>query len=325
MFRNKYNKETHVHFIGIGGIGMSGIAHVLLSLGYQVSGSDLVKGSTVLELEKLGAEIYIGHKEENISGATVVVYSSAVRQDNPEMVSAKEKGIPVIKRAEMLSELMRLKYGVAVAGSHGKTTTTSFLATMLHEAGMDPTHIIGGIVENLGGHANLGKGDFLVVEADESDGTFLLLTPVLSVITNIDNDHLDFYEHEENLLDAFVNFSNKVPFYGCCAINIHDANILKIREKIKRPTVTFGIGEICDEKIDYMAKEVSHSGHNSEFNLYFKDKFIGLVSICLPGKHNVLNALGAIALSHQMEVPFDKIILGIKKFKGVYRRFEKIY
>ncbi|MBF0361041.1 MAG: UDP-N-acetylmuramate--L-alanine ligase [Oligoflexia bacterium] len=332
--KNLFKKNVHIHFIGIGGIGMSGIAEILLKLDYKVSGSDVSEGQNTLKLKELGAKIHIGHREENIEGATAIVYSSAIRKSNPEMVAAKEKGIPLIQRAEMLSELMRLKFGLAVAGTHGKTTTTSFLATILNEAQLDATHIIGGIVDNLGGHAKVGAGEILVAEADESDGSFLLLNPIMSIITNIDNDHLDYYQSNENLIQAFVDFANKVPFYGCVSLNIHDETIASIMDKIKRPHVSFGIESMLKDKIEaaetgnlphYMAKNILLKEDGSIYDLYYRGTFASTIRIVPIGNHNVLNSLGAISLAHQLGMSFEEIAKGISNFKGVRRRLETLY
>ena len=324
MFRNNKaleNNYVKIHFIGIGGIGMSGIAEVLIASGYNVSGSDVSDSPNVKKLKKLGAEIYIGHKEENLNNVTVIVYSSAVNDMNPEVVRAKREGIPVIRRAEMLAELMRLKYGLAVAGTHGKTTTTSFLATILQECDLDPTYIIGGIVKNLDGHAKVGKGDFLVAEADESDGTFLLLTPVMSVITNIDNDHMDHYGTEENLFKAFVEFANKVPFYGVVALNAHDEKLVLLKAEMKRPAVTFGI----DIPADFTARNIQYGHFDTSFDLYYKGELQVRFEINLPGRHNVLNCLGASVLAFHMGLKFKNIAAAAKKLEGVGRRFQLLY
>jgi UDP-N-acetylmuramate--alanine ligase len=314
-------KKVKIHFIGIGGIGMSGIAEALLSLGYKVSGSDVANSQNVMKLKNLGAEIYIGHKAENLNDVGVVVYTSAVDESNPEIQKARQENIPVIRRAEMLAELMRLKMGLAVAGTHGKTTTTSFLATILEECKFDPTYLIGGIVKNLNGHAKVGKGEFLVAEADESDGSFLLLTPVMSVITNIDNDHLDHYKTEENLFKAFVEFANKIPFYGVVALNAHDEKLTLLSKEMKKPWVTFGI------EIDatYAAKNISYAPFETSFDLYYKNEFQTSLKINLPGFHNVLNALGASALAHSLGISFNEIKEAILKFVGVGRRFQLLF
>lgn len=303
---------------------MSGIAECLLSMGVSVSGSDMGQSPTTEKLKGLGAKIYKGHQKENIEGATTIIYSSAIGPENPEMVAAHEKNIPIMRRAEMLAELMRLKLGLAVAGTHGKTTTTSFLATILSEAGLDPTYIIGGVVSNLKGHAKIGKGDFLVAEADESDGSFLLLSPIMSVITNIDNDHLGQYGNEENLFKAFLDFANKIPFYGVCALCINDPKLREIRGLIRKPYVTYGIAEGVDLP-DFEARNISFKDFNSEYDLYYKGVFTTHITIKLPGDHYVLNSLGAIALAFHLDIPFSKIASAIAKFEGVGRRFELLY
>ena len=321
MFRNHSALKPNVikiHFVGIGGIGMSGIAEVLLSLGYKVSGSDIAESANLYKLKKLGAEIYIGHKAENINDVTVVVHTSAVNELNPEILRARTDGIPIIKRAEMLAELMRLKYGLAVAGTHGKTTTTSFLATILSECNMDPTYIIGGVVKNLDGHAKVGKSDYLVAEADESDGSFLLLTPVMSVITNIDNDHMDHYTTEENLFKAFVEFANKIPFYGVVALNAHDEKLMKLKTEMKRPAVTFGV----EIPADFSARNVEYGHFDTIFDVYHKNEFQERFKINLPGRHNILNALGAASLAFHMGLSFKEIAKAITKLEGVGRRFQ---
>jgi UDP-N-acetylmuramate--alanine ligase len=303
---------------------MSGIAECLLSMGVSVSGSDMGASPTTEKLKQLGAKIYKGHQKENVEGATTIIYSSAIDPKNPEMVAAHEKNIPIMRRAEMLAELMRLKLGMAVAGTHGKTTTTSFLATILSEAGLDPTYIIGGVVTNLKGHAKIGKGEFLVAEADESDGSFLLLSPVMSVITNIDNDHLGQYGNEENLFKAFLEFANKIPFYGVCALCINDPKLREIRSLIKKPYVTYGMA-VEGETPDFEARNISFKDFNSEYDLYYKGVFTTHISIKLPGNHYILNSLGAIALAFHLDIPFSKLASAIAKFEGVGRRFELLY
>lgn len=307
-----------IHFVGIGGIGMSGIAEVLLSLGYKVSGSDASESANVKKLRQMGAEVHIGHKAENLKDVTVVVHTSAVNESNPEMRRARDEGIPIIRRAEMLAELMRLKYGLAVAGTHGKTTTTSFLATILQECKLDPTYIIGGIVKNLDGHAKVGLSDYLVAEADESDGSFLLLTPVMSVITNIDNDHMDHYGTEENLFNAFIEFANKVPFYGVVALNAHDEKLMKLKSEINRPAVTFGI-EIA---ADFEARNVVYGHFDTTFDIYYKGEKKEQFKINLPGRHNILNSLGATALAIHMGLSFKEVAAAVCKLEGVGRRFQ---
>lgn len=316
------NTKHIVHFVGIGGIGMSGIAEILLSLGYGVTGSDLSASSVTEKLESLGAKIFIGHNESNITNQNVIVHTSAAKQDNPELLAAHKKNIPIMRRAEMLAELMRLKQGIAVAGTHGKTTTTSMLATILEESRYNPTYVIGGIVSNLGGHAKVGAGDFLVAEADESDGSFLLYQPYMSIITNIDDDHLDHYGSKEKLIEAFERFANKVPFYGVCAINVHDEVLKEIHTRMKKPAVTFGIGD-CGA--DYQAHDVKSADSGTSFDLIFRGEKLGSTKISLPGKHNVLNALGALAIAHQMGVKVEVMLHAISSFAGVGRRLEKLY
>lgn len=318
----KSRNKSIVHFVGIGGIGMSGIAEILLALGYNVTGSDLAASSTTERLESLGAKIFIGHQKENITEQNVVVHTSAAKADNPELMEALAKNIPIMRRAEMLAELMRLKQGIAIAGTHGKTTTTSMLATILEESRYNPTYVIGGIVSNLGGHAKVGAGDFLVAEADESDGSFLLYQPYMSVITNIDDDHLDFYGSKQKLIDSFNEFANNIPFYGVCALNIHDPILKEMRLKIKKPTVSFGIGE---GEADYQAHNVVASSKGASFDLHFRGEKLGPTNISLPGKHNILNALGALAIAHQMGVKVQVMLDAISKFSGVGRRLERLY
>lgn len=317
----QFNTDIIIHFVGIGGIGMSGIAEILLSLGYKVTGSDLNQSATTQKLEKLGAKVFIGHDQENITNQNVIVHTSAAKIDNPELIKAKELSIPIMKRAEMLAELMRLKQGIAIAGTHGKTTTTSMLATILEESRYNPTYVIGGIVRNLGGHAKVGEGNFLVAEADESDGSFLLYQPYMSVITNIDEDHLDHYGTRENLIDAFEKFANKVPFYGVCSVNIHDEELRKIREKIKKPCLTFGLE---GAQADYEAHKIESINNETFFDLYYKNEKLGSTKINLPGKHNVLNALGALSIAHQLGVKVEIMLESISTFSGVGRRLEKL-
>lgn len=281
-------QDISVHFIGIGGIGMSGIAEILLSLGYKVTGSDISESANVVRLRELGAKVFIGHKRENITDeTTVVVYSSAVNDSNPEMQQARENQIPIMRRAEMLAELMRLKRGIAIGGTHGKTTTTSFLATILQASNYEPTYIIGGIVSNLAGHAKVGSGEYLVAEADESDGSFLMLNPIMSVVTNIDLDHMDHYGSEDNLMASFEEFINKVPFYGLSSLNADDSRLMSLVPAIKKPVVTFGI----KNKADYQATDIKMDGLSSEFDLIVGPENLGRIKINLPGKHNILNAL----------------------------------
>jgi UDP-N-acetylmuramate--alanine ligase len=316
-------KDTKIHFIGIGGIGMSGIAQILLNQGYLISGSDINESDSVLYLRKKGASIYIGHEASNVKNVDIVVYSSAITDKNPEYANARFLGLPIIKRAEMLAELMRLKYGIAVAGTHGKTTTTSILATILDFAKLDPTHIIGGIVKNFATNAQSGSGELLIAEADESDGTFLLLNPIMSVITNIDWDHMDHYGTRENLKNAFSNFINKIPFYGRVAININDVNLKSIISDIKKPYVTFG-EKYSDEKIDYEIIDMEVEKDGISFSIIYKETKYKNFKINMFGDHNALNATGAIAIAHQYGLNMDVIRDGLESFKGVARRLEKI-
>lgn len=317
-------KTTKLHFIGIGGIGMSGIAEVLLDLGYKVSGSDLNASAVTENLQKKGAEIFIGHKSTNVEGCTLIIYSSAIDTKNPEVIRAQELEIPMIRRAEMLAELMRLKFGIAVAGSHGKTTTTSLIATIFQEAKLDATHIIGGIVRNLGGNAKKGDGDYLIAEADESDGSFLLLSPIMAAVTNIDDDHLDHYGTKEKIVEAFVEFVNKLPFYGRAALNANDSASLAIKAKVKRPLVWYGI-EVEKDIADYVAKDVVLSASGSEFDLYYKGEKVFRFKTHLMGMHNISNTLAAISISHEANLSWDVIQKGLLNFQGVGRRLEKLH
>jgi UDP-N-acetylmuramate--alanine ligase len=317
-------KTTKLHFIGIGGIGMSGIAEVLLDLGYNISGSDLNASPVTENLKSKGAQIFVGHAAENVEGATLVIYSSAIDPKNPEFSKAAEFKIPMIRRAEMLAELMRLKFGIAVAGSHGKTTTTSLIATIFQEAKKDATHIIGGIVSNLGGNARKGDGEFLIAEADESDGSFLLLNPIMAAITNIDDDHLDFYGTKEKVVEAFVEFVNKLPFYGRVALNANDKPTVSIKGLIKRPMVWYGIDTDLGET-DYVAKNVSINAGGTTYELYFQGEKLTTIKTPMWGMHNVSNSLAAIAMSHQAGIDLELIKSGLMKFQGVGRRLEKLY
>lgn len=319
--------DQNVHFIGIGGIGMSGIAEVLLKLGFSVSGSDIQESANTKKLEVLGAKIFIGHSGDNIIDRPVVVYSSAISLDNPERQKVLELKLPEMKRAEMLAELMKLKLGVAIGGTHGKTTTTSILATILHESQFDPTYIIGGVVKNLDGHAKVGTGKYLVAEADESDGSFLLLNPIFSVITNVDDDHLDFYKTRENLNESFLKFANNVPFYGACSLNIHDPQTSELIKNIKKPFVTFGIegkDSYCEGVTTFEAKNLKNNDFTTEFSLFYKGEDVGEVSIGTIGEHNTLNALAAISIAYKMGVSFEQVISSIKHFDGVGRRMQKL-
>jgi UDP-N-acetylmuramate--alanine ligase len=310
----------HVHFIGIGGIGMSGIAEVLRNLGFTVSGSDQKKSKVTDRLEAIGVIVHEGHRAENVGDAQVVVYSSAVRNDNPEVVIAKEKNIPVIPRAEMLAELMMIKkYSVAVAGSHGKTSTTSMIATLLGHAGVDPTSIIGGVVDTLGSNAKLGSSDWIVAEADESDRSFLMLSPTIAIVTNIDREHMDSYSDMNDVLSCFGDFVNKVPFYGAAILCLDDPNVQAIIPNIKRPRVTYGF----TAQADVSAKDIHYDdAFGSTFTVVQGEDELGEIHLPVPGKHNVYNALAAIAVALELDVPFMLIKEGFAKFKNANRRFQ---
>jgi UDP-N-acetylmuramate--alanine ligase len=307
-----------VHFVGIGGIGMSGIAEVLCNLGYKVTGSDISEGSSVERLRGLGVEINIGHKAENIVDAHVVVISSAVKEDNVEVIEANRRGIPVIPRAEMLAELGRLKYSILIAGSHGKTTTTSLISTILSYAGLDPTIVVGGKLIATDTNATLGSGELFVAEADESDGSFLKLNPTIAVVTNIDREHMDHYGNMEVLKDAFIAFLNKIPFYGVSIICLEDPNIKEIMPKLSRHFMTYGF----TDQADYYADNIKTGFMSSQYDLFYKGKLIERIKLPLSGRHNVLNSVAAIAASLALEVEMDKIKESIAVFKGIKRRCE---
>jgi UDP-N-acetylmuramate--alanine ligase len=314
-----YTTSQHAHFIGIGGIGMSGIAEILLSLGMKVSGSDLRRGPVTDRLAQLGATIYEGHDAANVAGATVVVTSSAVSATNPEVVEAHARKIQVIPRAEMLAELMRLKYGIAIAGMHGKTTTTSMVASILAEAHLDPTFVIGGKVNQAGTTARLGKGEYFVVEADESDRSFLLLAPVVSVVTTIDREHLDQYSSLEEIQEVFTQFVNKVPFYGAAILCLDEPNVQAIIPGVKRPIITYGVSN----QADLVISDINLEGLNSEFRLTFKGDDLGMFRLLHPpGIHNVRNAAAAAAVALYLNVPAELIREALGKFAGVSRRFD---
>lgn len=308
----------HIHFVGIGGSGMSGIAEVLINLGYKVSGSDLKQTEVTERLASLGGKIFIGHKPEQVGNAHVVVTSSAVLPDNPEVVQAKRFKIPVIPRAEMLAELMRLKYAVTIAGTHGKTVTTSLVSMVLAEGGLDPTVVIGGRLKNIGSSAKMGKGEFIVAEADESDGSFLKLTPTIALVTNIDDDHLDYYKTLDNIKSTFVQFVNKVPFYGSIILCGEDENIKSIIPRITRKYYTYGRGK----NYDFYAENIVYEEMHTEFDLCFSGKNLGRLKLHFPGAHNVLNSLGAAAVGIELGVGFEKIRKAFLDFTGVSRRLE---
>ena len=316
------HKVKNVHFVGIGGSGMSGIAEVLINLDFSVSGSDLASNATTKRLQAFGATIYQGHAEDNVKEADVVVVSSAVNEENPEVKAARAKKIPVVPRALMLAELMRFRQGIAVAGTHGKTTTTSLIASILAEAGMDPTFVIGGKLESANANAKLGTGDYIVAEADESDASFLHLTPVMAVVTNIDQDHMDTYEHSfEKLKSAFVEFLQQLPFWGMAVVCIDDVNIREILSRVTKPVMTYGFSE--DAKV--RAKNVRADDGKMHFTVQIINGVISEfdVTLNLPGNHYVLNALAAIAIASELNVSDTAIIKALKEFKGVGRRFER--
>ena len=311
-------KVRQVHFVGIGGIGMSGIAEVLLNLGYGVTGSDLVAGPVTRRLEELGGRVSIGHSPQNVKGADVVVVSSAVGAGNVEVAEARSLQIPVIPRAEMLAELMRMKYGVAIAGSHGKTSTTCMVAQVLSGSNLDPTIVIGGRLEILGSNAKLGKGDLLVAEADESDGSFLHLSPTIAVVTNIDAEHLDHYGSLGRLQDAFVDFLNKVPFYGTGIVCLDDPRIREILPRLERKIVTYGLSGSPDLK----AEGIEVKEFSSRYQAFFKGKPMGKVELRVPGRHSISNSLAAFGVALELDLPFDWIATHLAQFRGADRRFQ---
>jgi UDP-N-acetylmuramate--alanine ligase len=314
MFRGRVR---HVHFVGIGGIGMSGLAEILRTLDFDVSGSDLKANDNTRRLESLGVRLFFGHSADNVAGADVVVYTSAVAAENPEIDRARELEIPIIPRAEMLAELMRTRYAVTIAGSHGKTTTTSLVATVLRAAGLDPTVVVGGKVNSLGTNARHGEGDLFVAEADESDGSFLKLTPTIAVVTNIDAEHLDHYGTHDAVKDAFVQHVNRVPFYGMCALCLDNPSVQEILPRVERRHLTYGISR----QADYRAKNVRFEGLATRFDAFHRDAWLGAFVLHMPGAHNVLNALAAIAVADELEVPLDVTREAIAGFHGVERRF----
>ncbi len=315
MYRKRIKS---VHFVGIGGIGMSGIAEVLLNLGYRVSGSDLSQSPNTERLKKLGAEIYIGHSESNLGLADVVVVSSAIRGSNPEVEAARRRKIPVIPRAEMLAELMRMKYGIAVAGTHGKTTTTSLIATILGKAGIDPTVVIGGRLNATGQNAILGKGEFLVAEADESDGSFLKLSPTIAVVTNIDPEHLDYFGDMDNVRQAYLNFLNRIPFYGLNVICLDSEEVQRLIPKLEKRFVTYGL----NTQADIQANAIEYGPGELSFELIAFGDSLGRFKLKLLGQHNVLNCLAACAVAFELDVPIDTIRKALEEFEGIQRRFQ---
>lgn len=313
-----YKKIQHIHFVGIGGIGMSGIAEVLLNLGYEVTGSDIKESDITRRLKALGAKVNYEHLPTNVNGANVVVVSSAITHDNPEIASAREKMIPIIPRAEMLAELMRLKYGIAVSGAHGKTTTTSMVATVLAHGGLDPTVVIGGKVNSIGSSAKWGQGEFMVAEADESDGTFLKLSPTIAVVTNIDLEHLDYYHDISEIKETFLEFMNKVPFYGVVVLCADDPNIQPLIPRIKKRYMSYGF----TSNMDVQARNIVHTGLTSRYTLVYQGKDLGDVELNLPGLHNVYNSLAAAAVGLELGLDMKSIRNGLSEFDGVERRLQ---
>ena len=315
-----FTTSQHAHFIGIGGIGMSGIAEILLSLGMKVSGSDLRRGPVTYRLAQLGATIYEGHGAANVAGATVVVTSSAVGPTNPEVVEAHARKIPVIQRAEMLAELMRLKYGIAIAGMHGKTTTTSMVASVLAAGGLDPTVVVGGRVDALGSNARLGTTQYLVAEADESDRSFLKLSPILAVVTNLDREHMDCYKDMADVERVFLEFMDKVPFYGAVTACLDNPLLAAILPRARRRVFTYGVAAEADYRLEFVE---AGQGRFARFLVHTAQGPLGPFELHVPGRHNVLNATAAVAIARQLEVPADKIAEGLNHFRGVDRRFQQ--
>lgn len=313
-----FKRFQKIHFVGIGGIGMSGIAELLLNLGYAVSGSDLKTSPTTERLSRLGAKVFLGHAASHVDDAHVVVFSSAVDPQNPELVEARRTQRPVIPRAEMLAELMRLKYGIAVAGAHGKTTTTSMVAAVLNEAEFDPTFIVGGRLNALGTNARLGQGEWMVVEADESDRSFLKIDPSIAVITNIDREHLDHYRDLDDIQAAFVSFANKVPFYGSVIACLDDPATRAILPRLERRVVTYG----CSGNADLSVGSIELDKFSSSFEVHYKNDSLGRFQLRCPGLHNVLNATAAVAVGTELAAPLEAIRKGLADFRGTERRFE---
>lgn len=313
-----FSRKTRIHFVGVGGIGMSGLAEVLVNLGYPVSGSDLRKGAVVERLQSMGVKFFEKHRKDQVRGADVVVVSSAVRSDNPELEEARRLQIPIIPRAEMLAELMRLKYGIAVAGSHGKTSTTSMIAVLLDRAGLDPTMVIGGRLGILGSNAKLGRSAYMIVEADESDRSFLHLSPVAAVVTGIDREHLEAYRGMEDLKDAFVDFVNKIPFYGASLLCLDDERVQDILPRIKRRYVTYGFST----QADITADAINLSGMNSCYRLKIREQEMGPIKLRVPGRHNVLNSLAAVGVAMELGISLEDIHVGFESYSGVDRRFQ---
>jgi UDP-N-acetylmuramate--alanine ligase len=317
-----FAKIQRIHFVGIGGIGMSGIAEVLLTLGYKVSGSDLKSSAVTERLGEKGAIIFAGHRAENITGAEVVVASSAIRRDNPEIVAAHAQLVPVIQRAEMLAELMRLKYGIAIAGMHGKTTTTSMVAAVLAAGGLDPTVVVGGRVDAMGSNARLGKSQYLVAEADESDRSFLKLSPILAVVTNIDREHMDCYRDMADVEQAFLDFIDRVPFYGMAVLCQDDERLRNMLPRLARRATTYGVHEDSDLRIGPAKGKCSSAKHYSHFSVEYRGKALGDFHLRVPGHHNALNATAAVAVGVGLDIDPERIREALENFRGVDRRFQ---
>jgi UDP-N-acetylmuramate--alanine ligase len=313
-----YLKKYHIHFVGIGGIGMSGIAELLLNLGYRVSGSDLNASDITENLTHLGGSVFIGHREEQIKGADVVVVSSAIDEKNPEVAAARLAAVPVIPRAEMLAELMRLKYSVAIAGAHGKTSTTSLVAGVLDGGGLDPTVVIGGKLKSIGKNAVLGEGDFIVAEADESDGSFLKFSPAIAVVTNIDREHLDFYKDLDAIKSVFLNFIDRIPFYGLAVLCLDNEPLQGLIPHVKKRLTTYGLSA----QADYQARDIRFGEMKSRFTVVHRGEDLGEFQLAIPGLHNVSNALAAIAVGRELDIDLDAIKHSLQSTEGVQRRME---
>ncbi|MEA3421555.1 MAG: UDP-N-acetylmuramate--L-alanine ligase, partial [Acidobacteriota bacterium] len=316
--KHRYKKLEHIHMIGIGGTGMSGIAELLLNLDYKISGSDINENQATHRLSHLGAKVSIGHKAENVLGANVVVISSAIKEDNIEVEEARRQKIPVIPRAEMLAELMRMKNGIAIAGSHGKTSTTSMVAKVLELGGFDPTIIVGGRLNTVGAHAKLGKGEFIVAEADESDRSFLYLSPFIAVLTNLDEEHLDQYKTVDEIKKTFVNFSNKVPFYCPIVLYIDDFNLQSLIPMLDRKIITYGLSA----QADISARNMQLQNFSSISTLLYHGKEIGKLKLNVPGVHNICNAMAAVAVGIDLDIPIRTILTALESYEGIGRRFE---
>ncbi len=319
MFQQVIKK---IHFVGIGGIGMSGIAEILLNQGFEITGSDLMDSDVTARLKSLGIKIFTGHSTDNVTDADVLVYSSAVNESNPEVMAALDKKIPVIKRSEMLAECMRMKHGIGIAGTHGKTTTTSMVGLVLTEGGIDPTIIVGGKLSGLGGtNARLGEGEYIVVEADEFDRTFLRLTPSIAAITTLESEHLDTYKDLDDIKSAFVEFANKVPFYGFITICLDEPALQDIIPMINKKIITYGL----TQQADVRAVDISHSGYKSTYTVLDHGEELGQITLNIPGDHNIKNSLVAVCIARQMGIEFETIKKALEQFSGVYRRFETKY